>query len=91
MRHVVVTTARGLVMFGVLKSGTVGGVVALTQARNCVYWGKAVRGVFGLAATGPDDTCRVGPAVPRVLLSEVTSITDCTPDAVEAWERAPWA
>ena len=91
MRHVVVTTARNLVMFGALESGTVGGAVTLTEARNCLYWGKTVRGVFGLAATGPDDTCRVGPAVPRVSLSEVTSITDCTPEAVEAWERAPWA
>lgn len=91
MRDVVVTTVRNLVMFGSLESGTVGGAVTLTDARNCLSWGKTVRGVFGLAATGPDDTCRVGPEVPRVSLSEVTSITDCTPEAVEAWGRAPWA
>lgn len=89
MRHVLVTTINRLVMMGILEAQE-GTSVTLTEARNCLYWSNQVRGVFGLAAVGPDVNCRVGRAVPRISLTDVTSITDCTPEAVAAWEAEPW-
>lgn len=89
----VTTEARG-VFFGFLakeQTDDVGNVsVTLTNARNCVYWSADVRGFLGLAISGPNRTCRVGPAAPTVKLMKVTSIVDCTQQAVDAWERGPW-
>lgn len=65
--------------------------VRLANARNCVYWSKEVRGVFGLAASGPTQTCRIGPMVDSLYLVGVTSVTRCTAEAQRAWESEPWS
>ena len=64
--------------------------ITLMNARNCVHWTKEVKGVFGLAANGPVNGCRVGHAVKAIALCGVTSITVCTEAAAERWEAAPW-
>lgn len=88
-QHVVITTKHGLVMQGRLQHQD-GTTVTLAGARCCLYWSKDVRGVFGLAATGPDSDCRVGRAVPIITLYDVTSISVCTDAAVQAWAGEPW-
>ena len=87
-RPVVVTTAHRGVFFGYLASQD-GTTVHLTKARNCVYWSAKLRGFVGLAATGPDSDCRIGPAA-DMELSDVTAVLDCSPEAVEKWEAQPW-
>ena len=87
--HVLITTEYRGVFMGELDERD-NDSVTLTHARNCVYWSRKIRGVFGLAATGPDSECRIGPAVPRLTLRKVTSITECTDAAVAAWEAEPW-
>ena len=89
-RHVVVTTAHRGVFFGAYDDRD-GDEVTLKNARNCVYWSAQTRGFLGLAVTGPLDGSRIGPKVPSITLTAVTSITDCTDDAVERWEAAPWS
>ena len=89
-RPVLVTTEWRGVFFGYASAASANGVIALRAARNCIYWGSDVKGVFGLAATGPTSSCRVGPAV-DLDLRGVTSIADVTPAAAKAWEEAPWA
>lgn len=90
-KHVVVTTDRRLVMQGELESyDSEKKTAKLKNARNCIYWSPQVRGVFGLASHGPDSRCRVGRAVPSIQLEGITSITQCTPAAVAAWESEPW-
>lgn len=65
--------------------------IELTNARNCVYWSRAQKGVFGLATIGPDSDCRVGHKLPKFTAWKITSITECTPEAAEKWEAAPWS
>lgn len=65
------------------------GLVELTNARNCLYWHETIGGVFGLAATGPNNECRIGALVPRLFLNGVTSVTVMTNEAEIAWREAP--
>lgn len=65
--------------------------IRLTKARMCVYWSADIKGVFGLASSGPSKSCKIGPPVPALILTDVTSITECSDDAAKAWEYGPWA
>lgn len=90
-KPVVVTTKHRGVFFGYLTDGSkLPSEVTLERARICVYWSSALKGVLGLASTGPDSDCRVGVAVPTITLWDVTSVTECTPGASAKWEVAPW-
>lgn len=86
---VVVTTSHRGVFFG-YTSDYSGAVIDLRAARNCLSWSSDVKGFMGLAATGPNKNCRVGPAA-DIQVRDITSVMKCTPAAVEAWEGAPWA
>jgi len=88
-RPVVVTTAHRGVFFGYTRDSKVE-IIELERARVCLYWSADVRGFMGLAGQGPTKGCRVGPPVTKIELREVTSVIDCTLEAVEAWESAPW-
>ena len=87
-RAVVVTTQHRGVFFGYAEDID-GAIIKLRAARNCVYWSSDVKGFMGLAATGPSKSCRVGPAA-DISLRDITSVIECSPAAVEAWEIAPW-
>lgn len=64
------------------------GGITLDMAQLCVRW--TGHGLGEMAATGPGPSCRIGPAVPRVWMADVRSITDVQPEAVGRWEAAPW-
>lgn len=87
-RPVVVMTEYKGVFFG-FADETSGDVIHLKQARNCVSWSSSIKGVFDLAATGPDKACRIGPAV-DFELRKVTAVVEATPEAVEAWQKGFW-
>jgi len=87
---VVVTTAHRGVFFGTLESQEANTVV-LIEARNCLYWARSAKGFLGLAATGPNSECRVGPAASRTQLFDVTSMSECSDEAARRWEVAPWS
>lgn len=89
-KHVVVTTEHRGVFFGVLESKQ-DREVTITDAMVCVYWSASTRGFLGLAVTGPQGGSRVSKAAPRLSLSGVTSITECTPEAIKQWEATPWS
>lgn len=89
-RAVVVTTAHRGVFFGYAVD-VAGEIVTLKRARLCLYWSADVKGFMGLAATGPTRSCRVGPAVESMDLRSITAVLACSPEATEAWEKAPWA
>lgn len=84
-----VTTAHRGVFYG-YGVKTKDKTIELARARMCVYWSAEVKGVLGLAATGPTSNCKVGPAVPSILLQDVTAIMDVTPEAEKAWETVAW-
>lgn len=88
-RAVLVTTAHKGVFFG-YATETDGATIKLRAGRNCLYWGEDNKGFLGLAATGPTNTARVGPAV-DIELRDITCVAECTADATERWEKAPWS
>ena len=87
-RPVLVTTAHRGVFFG-YATDIDGETIALTRARLCLYWSADVKGFMGLAATGPTASCRIGPAA-DIVLRNITGVASVTPEAVKAWEAAPW-
>jgi len=88
-RAVLVTTSHRGVFFG-YATETAGPTIKLRAARNCLYWSSSVKGFMGLATFGPDKQCRVGPAA-SIELRDITSVVECSDDAVKAWEQAPWS
>lgn len=56
----------------------------------CVYWSTDVKGVLGLASTGPDKSSRVTKAAPSALLHGVTGVIGITKQAEKAWLSTPW-
>jgi hypothetical protein len=90
-KAVVVTTQHRGVFFGyVVHDDKLPAEITLRDARNCLYWSASLHGFVGLATTGPNSKCRIGPSVSQIQLFDVTSILDCTPDSVVAWEASPW-
>lgn len=88
-RPVLVTTAHRGVFYG-WATNTDGETIKLARARNCIYWSRDVKGFIGLAATGPTASCKIGPAA-DIELRNITSVSEVTPAAVEAWEKSPWS
>ena len=88
-RPVIVCTEHRGVFFGYATDWS-GATIALRAARCCVYWSRNVKGFLGLAATGPDRECRIGPAA-NLEVRDITGVAECTPEAVAAWEAAPWS
>lgn len=84
-----VTTLHKGVFFGYGRP-TQNKTVRLTNAQMCVFWDTATKGVLGLAARGPNANCRIGPAVPAIVLQDVTSVTESSEEAAEKFKQAPW-
>ena len=88
-RAVLVTTSHRGVFFG-YAIDTDGAIIKLRAARNCLYWPSTQKGFIGLAAVGPVSGARIGPSA-DLELRDITSVVVCTPEAVVAWEKAPWS
>jgi hypothetical protein len=87
-RAVLVTTAHRGVFFG-YAFDTSGSTIKLRSCRNCVYWSTDLRGFLGLASIGPNDNCKVGPAV-DFEVHDVTGVAEVSDIARKNWEKAPW-
>jgi hypothetical protein len=87
-RAVLVTTAHRGVFFGYADK-TDGDVIRLHRSRLCVYWSADCKGFMGLAANGPTSSCRIGPPA-EIEVRNITAVVEVTPEAVKAWEVAPW-
>lgn len=88
-RAVVVTTAHKGVFFG-YATITTGPTIKLRAARLAVYWAADLRGFMGLASAGPNKGCKIGPAA-DIELRDITAVVECSPEAVDRWEKSPWA
>ncbi len=60
------------------------------DVRMAVYWSADVKGVIGLAATGPTKDCRISEAAKKATLKGVTAVMELTDKALRAWEKEPW-
>jgi hypothetical protein len=88
-RPVIVTTVHRGVFFG-YATDVDGETISLKRARLCVYWSTNVKGFMGLASGGPTSGCRIGPPA-DITLRNITAVLTVTPEAVKAWESAPWS
>ena len=87
-RAVLVTTTHRGVFFG-YAADTDGATINMRAARNCIYWSSDVKGFLGLASAGPSKSCKIGPAA-NIELRDITCVAECSPEAISAWENAPW-
>lgn len=90
---VLVTTEWRGVFFGYTENPDPVGenrIVKLQKARNCVRW-SGTKGFLGLATTGPNEKCRIGPVAEEFTAIRVTGVAKMTPEAVQKWEAAPWS
>ena len=89
-KPLVVTTQKG-VFFGYGTPDLDAQHVRIDKCRMVVYWSADVRSVVGLASTGPSKGCRIGPAAPSMIVRDCTAVIECTPEAAEKFEAAPWS
>lgn len=88
-KSVLVTTSHRGVFWGTLEAQRdKGRTVVLTGARNAIYWATS-KGFVELAQVGPNKSSKVGMVAPRITLHDVTSVTECTDAAAEAWRTFP--
>jgi len=87
---VIVTTDKQGVFFGYAREID-GATIRLERPRMCVYWSEDVKGVLGLAATGPTSGCRITAAPPAIEVRGITAVMECSEAAVAAWEKQPWS
>lgn len=88
-KPIIVTTAHRGVFFG-YGNPTEDKIVRIEDAQMAVYWSCDVKGILGLAADGPTNSCKIGPPVPAITLQDVTSIIEVSNKAEEAWKKQPW-
>jgi len=87
-KAVLVTTEFRGVFFGYVKdSKKLPAQITLSDVRNVIYWHESVKGVFGLAATGPNAQCKLGAKIPELTVYKVTSVSPVTKEALEQWEK----
>ncbi len=88
MKPVIITTAHRGVFFGDLSDDQNENdkTLVLKNCRNVIYW-SGRRGFLGLAAHGPEDGSKIGSSAPHVRLHDVTSVSQCTDQAAEAFRE----
>ena len=88
MKPVLVTTEFRGVFFGYVKNDKKAPAeITLTGVRNAIYWTEC-GGFIGLAATGPNKSCRIGARIDELTLYKITSVTPVSTEAEKAWEKA---
>ena len=90
---VVVTTEHRGVFFGYAAPGTDllnSTKIRLERCRMCIYWPQEQHGITGLSSSGPVAGAKVAPPAIAMNLNSITSIMECSDDAVKAWEGEPW-
>lgn len=60
------------------------------EVQMCVYWSTDVKGVLGLAATGPSKSSRVTRPGAAGTIRGVTLVVEATSAAEKAWKACPW-
>jgi len=88
---VLVTTEHRGVFFGYITNDLrLPDAITLTDAKCCIYWSADCKGFMGLASHGPTESCKISRAVPKVTFYGITSVTDVTEKAEQAWKDAKW-
>lgn len=65
--------------------------LTVEETRMCVMWSADVKGVIGLAATGPTKNCKITKAAKKATIKGVTATVEMTDEALANWRKEPWA
>lgn len=84
------TTKRGVFMGFIDPKDADKETLEAHDVRMAVYWSADVKGVIGLAATGPTKNCKISAAAKKATLKGVTAVLELTDEALKAWEKEPW-
>jgi len=85
---VVICTAHRGVFFGYIdEADHEKRTMKVYRCRNCLSWNSDNKGFMGLASCGPIGEARIGPAVLRITLQDVTAVMFCTEPAAAEWEK----
>jgi hypothetical protein len=84
------STKRGVFMGLIDPKDSEKETIEAEEVRMAVYWSVDVRGVIGLAATGPSKDCRITPAAKKATIKGVTAVLEMTEEALKAWRKEPW-
>lgn len=85
----IVTTKHKGVFFG-YGTPSDAETIRIERVRMVVYWSSDVRGIVGLASTGPSNGCKIGLQAPAITLRDVTAVIEVSPEAAKKFEEAPW-
>jgi hypothetical protein len=86
-KPVLVTTEFRGVFFGYIKEDRkLPSEITLSNVRNCIYWSSDLGGFLGLAAHGPNSSCKIGTEVSELRLFKVTSVTPVSDEAAKKWK-----
>ncbi len=85
------TTKRGVFMGFIDPKDSDKETLEAYDVRMAVYWSADVKGVIGLAATGPTKDCKISAAAKKATLKGVTAVMELTDKAIKAWEAEPWS
>lgn len=86
---VLITTKHRGVFFGWVDRNRKSDLsLVVKRCRNCISWAASIGGFLGLASVGPDANCKIGSEAPEVILHDITSVSNVTEAAVEAWLKA---
>jgi len=86
-RFVVVTTVHRGVFAGWCDDWS-GDKITLKNARCALYWSADVGGFLGLAEIGPTKNCKISAESTELTLTGITSVSQCTANAIIAWTKA---
>ena len=85
------STKRGVFMGFIDPSDSEKEIIEASEVRMAVFWSQDVKGVLGLAASGPTKSCRITAAAKKATLKGVTAVVEITEEALAAWRKEPWA
>lgn len=88
---IITTDKRGVFMGYIDPARRLEKSIEAKDVRMVVYWSADVKGLFGLAATGPTKGCRITAPAPGCVLHGVTAVLDISPKAEKAFAGEPWA
>lgn len=83
-------TKRGVFMGLIDPKDAANETLEAEEVRMAVYWSSDVRGVLGLAATGPTKSCKITKAAKKATIKGVTAVVELTDEALKAWRKEPW-
>ena len=91
---VLVTTANYGIYYGTLERAHKGvDRLVLRDARHVYYYSAGDgdnKGAWSLATHGPQAGSKLSPVMPRILVSKVAHVAECTRAAIEAFGAAGW-